>query len=140
MAPGARWHTGFAIAASIKPLSCCDQCPILGGASHGLLRGKVGSEVAQVIIGEVGDHRAHGRILAPTRLEVDELFIQIARMLTGETWVDWDRAVAVQTMAGCANAFGDRPSFCGICPDPVLPSSLPLSGRRRAENYKKGAR
>jgi hypothetical protein len=140
MASGARWYAGFAIATAIEPLSGRNHRPILGGARDGFLRRKVGGEVAQVIVGEVSHHRAHGGILAPTRLEVDELFIQIARMLTGETWVDWDRAVAVQTMAGCTNAFGDRPSFCGICPDPMLPSSLPLRGRCRAENHKKGAR
>src|SRR5512139_1883078 len=114
VAGGAGRNAGTLDPAAEDLLADQGQLLILGSARLGLLGAEIGCQVQHVLRAETGDDAAHHRILAVTRLEVGELFVDVFRIQSGQPGVGRNGAVAIRRVAARTDLIDDAFSRLGI--------------------------
>ncbi|MOA27932.1 hypothetical protein D3C78_1488400 [compost metagenome] len=102
VAAGAGRHAFFQVAAVEQRPATFDQLGI-GRAHAAFLAGEVGGNIGQVLVAECGQHAGHLQHGTLARLDIVQLFFEIALALTGQFREVRCQAVAVGVVAGATD-------------------------------------
>ncbi|MNV79779.1 hypothetical protein D3C71_1733470 [compost metagenome] len=102
VAASAGRHALFQVATIEQRTAALDQFGI-GGTHAAFLAGEVGGDIGQILVAECGQHAGHFQHGTLARLDIVQLFFEIALALAGQFREVRCQAVAVRIVAGATD-------------------------------------